>query len=72
MGNKAALRQGDWKIVRQPGGTSAEGWELYHLGQDLGEEHNLAAKQPQRLNDLVSRWQKLNRQMVPPAWTRGK
>lgn len=48
---RAAIRVGDWKLIHD----SAAEPELYHLGQDLAEAHNLAAQQPQRVAELRSR-----------------
>jgi len=43
FGRKQAVRQGDWKAVRQsPDGKI----ELYNLAADLGETKNVAAEQP--------------------------
>lgn len=44
-GLSEAVRLGDWKGIRGPGG-----WELYDLGSDPGETTNLAASQP----DLIA------------------
>jgi len=51
MGNKTALRAGDWKIVRQPeriAGTSR--FQLYNLEQDLAETTDLAQNLPRSYN----------------------
>jgi arylsulfatase A-like enzyme len=52
-GNKA-VRVGDWKLV------AAEGtpWELYDLSTDRAEQHNLAAKMPEKVKELEQAWQK--------------
>lgn len=69
-GNRA-LRMGDWKVVsaREDQNT----WELYNLAADRGEQHNLAATQPDRLRDMAARWQQLQdefvRQAGPPPVT---
>lgn len=52
-----ALRIGDWKAVYTP--YHGDKWELYHLGKDRGEVNDLAAKEPERLKGMVSRWEKL-------------
>lgn len=46
--NHRALRQGDWKLVQhfdQP-------WQLFNLSNDLSEQHDLAAKEPERVETL--------------------
>lgn len=53
-GNRA-LRDGPWKIVAK-GARGA--WELYNLDTDRTELNNLAAKQPERLQQMVARWDK--------------
>lgn len=50
----AALRDGDWKLVRA--GQSAP-WELYDLARDRIEEHDLAAQQPAVVARLQAAWQ---------------
>lgn len=65
QGNRAALRQGDWKIVKQRGNQTAPTWELYNIANDLSEKQNLAAQQTDKLNELKTRWVDLNSQMKP-------
>jgi len=50
----AAIRVGDWKLVRR-GPTGA--WELYNLASDRSELDDLAAQQQQRVNELAAKWQ---------------
>ena len=52
-GNRA-LRIGDWKLVAK--GPAAP-WELYDLKTDRTETHNLATTHPDRVNDMVARWE---------------
>jgi arylsulfatase len=48
-GNRA-IRQGKWKLVsRHPGG-----WELYDMEADRTELANLAAKEPQRVQQMIA------------------
>src|SRR5205823_9740252 len=50
----AAVRAGDWKIVRRgPQGA----WELYNLAHDRTELNNLADQQPQRVQAMAAQWQ---------------
>lgn len=55
----AALRQGDWKIVRVDGKSK---WELYNLKTDRSETQNLESKYPEKIENMQSRWNELARQ----------
>jgi len=46
----AALRQGDWKIVRE---KPNDPWQLFNLGTDLGELRNLAGDDAGRVAELT-------------------
>ncbi|MGZ0153074.1 arylsulfatase [Kribbella sp. WER1] len=52
IGN-TAIRSGRWKLVREYEGP----WELYDLANDRSESTDLAAAQPDRVQDLAARWQ---------------
>lgn len=52
----AALRQGDWKIVRV---DAKENWELYNLSLDRSETNNLALKFPERVSQMKTKWSTL-------------
>ncbi len=61
---------GDWKLVQQGAyGRATAEWELYNLASDLGETQNLAAQQPEKLAELVHRWQSMDEQMAEPFWS---
>jgi arylsulfatase A-like enzyme len=54
----AAVRRGDWKLIEWLEDNRAE---LFNLAQDLGEQADLAAKEPQRVAQLraeLAAWQK--------------
>ncbi len=56
-GKHAALRKGDWKIVRE---KPDQPWQLFNLADDLPESRNLADKQPLRVTELgaaFTKWQ---------------
>ncbi|MCC7495463.1 MAG: arylsulfatase [Fimbriimonadaceae bacterium] len=61
-GNRA-LRQGDWKIVAAKG----QPWELYDLGRDRAESHDLAAAEPHRARQMAQTWQRLTGELRPAA-----
>jgi len=71
VGTKAAIRSGDWKLLRNPDRRQKDAkWELYNLKDDISETSNLAAEEPDRLNQLAAAWEKLNSQMIDPVWQR--
>jgi arylsulfatase A-like enzyme len=47
--NHAALRKGDWKIVRE---KPNQPWQLFNLAEDLLETHDLASAHPERVQEL--------------------
>lgn len=47
----AALRQGEWKIVRERPGQP---WQLYNLADDLEESQDLASQHPERVAQLLA------------------
>ena len=52
------LRQGNWKIslIEPPRGSGA--WQLFNLSEDLGEFNDLAAREPERLAQLIALWER--------------
>ncbi|HTI99128.1 MAG TPA: arylsulfatase [Dongiaceae bacterium] len=50
-GNRA-IRKGKWKLVTL--GNGSEAWELYDLATDRTESHNLAATQPEVVQELAA------------------
>ncbi len=66
----AAVRQGDWKLIRRfvPTADAPNGLELFHLGDDLSETRNLAEEQPERaqaLNALIDRFAEETGALLP-------
>jgi len=62
---KTALRQGDWKIIQVPTEglwsrhkplEEAYPWQLYNIADDPGETNDLAAHNPEKLNEMVALW----------------
>ncbi|MBP7140727.1 MAG: sulfatase-like hydrolase/transferase [Opitutaceae bacterium] len=62
--SSAALRRGDWKLMM----LSPE-WkpQLYHLGKDISELHDVAGKHPQLVRELHDAWLTWNAPLPPPA-----
>lgn len=70
LGQKTAIRHGDWKLLSQGSGRATERkWELYDLSRDIGEARDLADREPDRVRELEAEWQRLNSQMIPPVWS---
>lgn len=78
FGKQIAIRKGDWKLVKAPGGganfdeatagATTEGAQLYNLAKDIGEATNLAAQEPDKVRELAADWQKWNAELAAPAW----
>ena len=67
-GNRAALRAGEWKVLRNPQRGQDNDWQLFHLKSDIGETRNLSVSHAAKRNELVNLWQNLDRQMIAPVW----
>jgi len=66
----AAVRVGDWKLVR----LGREGaWELYDMKSDRTELHDLASKNPDVVGELAAKWEAwATRAKVKPYPAKGK
>jgi arylsulfatase len=59
MGGHRGIWVDGWKAVtrHQPGTAyDDDRWELYHVGVDPSECHDLAADRPEKVEELVARW----------------
>lgn len=63
VGKKNAIRQGDWKLVRD-----GKMWQLYNLAQDLQEENDLAKQLPDRVEQMGQVWDQWNQEQIAPLW----
>jgi arylsulfatase A-like enzyme len=78
FGQQLALRVGDWKLVKAPGGgtkagelagkATTSGAQLYNLKEDIGEKKNLAEKYPEKVKEMAAVWEKWNSELADPAW----
>lgn len=68
VGNRSALRKGDWKIVRSPERGKPGEWELYQMKEDMGEENNRAESEKAILKQLIGVWEEYDEEMVEPAF----
>lgn len=67
-GGKAALRHGDWKLVRNPARHKTANWQLYNLADDISESRDLSNTHPERRARLVMQWEAMNAEMLDPVW----
>ena len=65
-GNRA-VRVGDWKLVAK----QAEPWELYDISKDRIESNNLAAQQPDRVKELVAKYEAWAKRAHVASWPVG-
>lgn len=68
---QAAIRMGDWKLLVGAGGKAKAADQLYHLADDLGESHNLAATQPEKLKQLRAKYDEMMKTAVPSGMVSG-
>ncbi len=65
----AALRAGDWKLVRI--GTTGN-WQLFDFRTDRTETHDLAAEQPQRVKEMAAQWEAWSERTYSKPRSKGK
>lgn len=68
IGPRAAIRVGDWKLLRNPHRGQGHDWQLYNLALDIGEEKDLAKANPAKASELLGAWEKLDSEMIDPVW----
>lgn len=54
-GSQQALRQGPWMLLRRNMKKGEPSVELYHLGRDPSQEHDVAADHPERVAAMLER-----------------
>jgi arylsulfatase len=62
----AAIRLGEWKLVR---GFGAD-WELYAMHDDRVELHDVAASHPQVVRELAEEWERWAERAEVIPWRR--
>ena len=77
-----AVRNGDWKLVsyvakmdegellRTDPRDQMTPHRLYHLGRDVGESEDLSRREPGRVGELLSLWNRWNAEMRPVPYDR--
>ncbi|WEK37449.1 MAG: arylsulfatase [Candidatus Pseudobacter hemicellulosilyticus] len=61
--NGKAFIKGNWKLVMES--SKGKQWELYDLSKDRNEHINLAAQQPEKLQEMIKAWEAWYASMKP-------
>jgi arylsulfatase A-like enzyme len=69
IGQRAAIRVGDWKLLRNTRRGQGDQWELYNLAEDISESNNLAEAMPERRAEMLAAWETKNAEMIDPVWS---
>lgn len=70
---KQAIQQAGWKAVKAPKPIGNGQWQLFNLNQDVAEQHDLAADQPEKLQQLkrhMAKYRETNN-VILPDWVSG-
>lgn len=65
FGQQTAIRHGDWKLVKANGIDKPA---LFNLKDDVGEQHDKIASEPEVAVKLQKTWDEWNATLVEPAW----
>jgi arylsulfatase len=70
---KYAIHIGAWKLVHMPKPYGSGDWQLYDLGSDLAESHDLGAARPDKVAELRAAWDAYARDnhVILPDWVSG-
>lgn len=75
FGTQWAVRKGEWKLLQAREGKTgsiqiaAEGpVRLFNLKEDISEENDLAADNPEVVKELQAKWDEWAAQLPEPAW----
>ena len=63
FGQQRAVRSGDWKLVE-----AGSGPQLFNLKDDIGEQTDLAAKNPDKLKELEASYVSWNKDNIAAKW----
>lgn len=75
FGAQMAIRSGDWKLARYDaaadGQTGVSSLKLYHLADDIHENRDLSASNPEKVQELQAKWDAWNQSNAEPLWGSG-
>ena len=67
FGSQRAVRSGDWKLTDMGAGA-----KLFNLADDLGEEHDLAARSLEKVKELEAAYTAWNADNIEARWERAE
>lgn len=53
---KRGVRAGNWKLLHQPPPNGNNEWQLYNVDDDLAEQVDLSAAQPEKMKEMLALW----------------
>lgn len=62
--NRAAIREGDWKLLRFPDRPA----QLYNIAEDISEMNDLATQHPDRVKSMFKKLFEWEKTLERPAW----
>lgn len=73
FGSQMAIRKGDWVLVRPSLGTReyeniSKTALLFNVKEDLGQQNDRAAQEPERVRTMQAEWDRWNAGLVAPRW----
>jgi arylsulfatase A-like enzyme len=73
FGPQKAVRKGNYTLVdwRDFEKKTNSGWQLFDLSKDIGQQNDLAAKQPDIVAELSKAWQRWDAKNIAPLWHGG-
>ncbi len=66
FGEQWAIRKGDWKLVASRIDKNQP--RLINLAEDIAEANDLAAKNPDKMQELLADWKSWNAEQKEPLW----
>ena len=70
---KRSVRRGNWKLVHMPPPYGADDWQLFDIGNDVGESRDVASQHPEIAAELLSLWEDYaaSNNVIIPDWVSG-
>ncbi|MCP5537584.1 MAG: sulfatase-like hydrolase/transferase [Akkermansiaceae bacterium] len=68
----AAVRDGNWKLIRVENEDLGHRFLLFDLARDIGETKDLAKQHPERVQQLAAKLATWEKGIQAPAWREGK